>query len=408
MPRQALAIGTYGKISCKQQSNGSWRATTRYRDDDGETRTVQAFGPTKAKAEGNLKDKLKDRNPGQDKAITRETKLAELADLWLNELEYEKRTTPQTIELYRDEIDISTDKRAKKDTIKIKSALGGVRVREATTSRLDRHLKKVAEVGAWKARIHRVILSGMMGLAVRHDAITQNPVREVARIHQKREKPRAADIETLTALREQLRVWQSGAEIDGTPAYVSGPKRSRMILDIADVLLGTGVRPGEVLAIRWCDLDLAAEVPRVTICGTIIRLKGTGEGKGLIRQEWTKTDAGYRSIALPKFAVDTLMRRKLDATPNKLDLVFPNRNGDIYDPHNFRRTWREARGTTFAWVTPKTFRKSVATLIANEHSAEGAASQLGHADDGATARKHYIDKPHEAPDFTAILDRHAS
>jgi 3-deoxy-D-arabino-heptulosonate 7-phosphate (DAHP) synthase class II len=100
-----------------------------------------------------------------------------------------------------------------------------------------RHLKKVAEVGAWKARIHRVILSGMMGLAVRHDAITQNPVREVARIHQQREKPRAADIETLTALREQLRVWQSGAKIDGTPAYVSGPKRSRMILHIADVLL---------------------------------------------------------------------------------------------------------------------------------------------------------------------------
>ncbi|MGQ4619089.1 hypothetical protein [Nocardia sp. R7R-8] len=109
------------------------------------------------------------------------------------------------------------------------------------------------------------------------------------------------------------------------------------------------------------------------------------KARGLIRQEWTKTDAGYRSIALPKFAVDALMRRKLDATPNKLDLVFPNRNGDIYDPHNFRRTWREARGTNFAWVTPKTSRKSVATLIANEHSAAGPASQLGHADDGATA-----------------------
>ncbi|MCM6772753.1 tyrosine-type recombinase/integrase [Nocardia sp. CDC159] len=408
MPRQPLAIGTYGKISCKEQPNGSWRASTRYRDDDGETRTVQAFGPTRAKAEAALKNKLKDRNPGQEKAITRETKLADLADLWLSELEYEKRTVPQTIEQYRDEIDVSTDKRAKKDTIKIKSALGGVRVREATTSRLDRHLKKVAETGAWKARIHRVILSGMMGLAVRHDAISQNPVREVARIHRKRDKPRAADIATLTALREQLKAWQLGGEIDGIPAYTSGPKRSRMILDIADVLLGTGVRPGEVLAIRWCDLDLAAELPRVTICGTIIRLKGKKEdGKGLIRQEWTKTDAGYRSIALPKFAVDTLMRRKLDAKSNKLDLVFPNRNGDIYDPHNFRRSWREARGTTFAWITPKTFRKSVATLIANEHSAQGAASQLGHADDGATARKHYIDKPHEAPDFTAILDRHA-
>ncbi|WP_378735294.1 hypothetical protein [Nocardia brasiliensis] len=62
----------------------------------------------------------------------------------------------------------------------------------------------------------------------------------------------------------------------------------------------------------------------------------------------------------------------------------------------------------FAWITGKTFRKTVATLIAAEYGPEQAASQLGHADDGVVARKHYIDKPHEAPDFTPALDRLAS
>ncbi|WP_280428337.1 site-specific integrase [Nocardia brasiliensis] len=404
MPRQTLAIGTYGKIATKQQANGSWRASTRYRDDDGETRTVQAFGPTSAQAEANLKDKLKDRKPNTGHVITRDTKLAELADLWLKELEFEDGVTQQTIDLYTDEINVSTDKRARKDTIKIKSALGGVRVREATTSRLDRHIKKVAEVGREKARRHRVILSGMMGLAVRHDAIDQNPVREVGKLGRKKgAKPRAADLDTLKALRAQMEVWLSGKEIDGCPAYVSGPKRSRVILDVTDVALATGARPAEVLAIRWCDLDLAAPVPLVTISGTIVR----NSDKGLHRQEFTKTEAGYRILRLPRFAVTTLLRLKLEATQNDLDLVFPDRNGNIRDPHNFRRTWRQARGTEFAWITPKTFRKCVATLIAEECDAKDAASQLGHADGGETARKHYIDKPNEAPDNSELLERFA-
>ncbi|WP_228001726.1 tyrosine-type recombinase/integrase [Nocardia australiensis] len=165
--------------------------------------------------------------------------------------------------------------------------------------------------------------------------------------------------------------------------------------------LGTGARPGEVLAIRWCDLDLAAPVPLLTICGTVIR----NSTKGLHRQDWTKTDAGYRTVLLPQFVVDTLRRVKLEATTNELDLVFPDRKGGVREPHNFRRTWRQARGTTFAWITGKTFRKTVATLIAEEYGPAQAASQLGHADGGDVARKHYIDKPSQVDDFTPALDR---
>ncbi len=91
--------------------------------------------------------------------------------------------------------------------------------------------------------------------------------------------------------------------------------------------------------------------------------------------------------------------------PTTSGLVFTTRHGTIYDPHNFRRSWRRARGNEFAWVTPKTFRKTVATLIANEHGASHAARQLGHADDGTIAHRHYIDTPHEVADYTDLLDR---
>ncbi|WP_458688761.1 tyrosine-type recombinase/integrase [Nocardia tengchongensis] len=408
MPNPPLAIGTYGAINAKRQRNGSWRATTRIRDEDGETRTVQAFGPTKPRAISALKDRIKERATAAtpDRELTRDTRVSVLAELWLAELEFEHRTRPQTIDYYRSHIQVAKN-RGRDDTVKINTSLGGLRIREATTSRLDAYLREVARTAPAKARAHRVVLTGMFSLAVRRDVLSHNPVLNVARIPRSTERPRAADLATLRQLRDQLEVWVSGAAIDGTPAHTRGPQRSRIVLDVADVLLGTGARVGEALAIRWRDVDLCAEPPRVTLCGTIVRITHADGKLRPIRQEWTKTQAGYRSVVLPQFVVETLRRRAAEAVPNPLDLVFTVRSGGIYDPHNFRRSWRSARGSRFAWVTPKTFRKSVATLIANEHGADNAARQLGHADHGTTAHRHYIDTPPEVADFTDLLGRSA-
>ncbi|MCA2208627.1 tyrosine-type recombinase/integrase [Nocardia rosealba] len=406
MPNPPLAIGTYGAINTKRQPNGSWRASARFRDDDGTTRPVQAYGPTKARAVAALKDRLKERRRASSAGaeLTLDTKLCDLADMWLAELEFENRATPQTIDDYRSHIYVA-NKRGRKDTVKINTSLGGLRIREATTTRLDAHLREVARTWPSKARAHKVVLKGMMGFAVRRDVITHNPLLNVARIPRNAQRPRAADLPTLHALREQLETWLTGSAIAGTPAYQRGPRRSRIVLDVADVLLGTGARIGEALAIRWQDLDLDAEVPRLTICGTIVRVTQEDGVLRAVRQEWTKTQAGYRSVALPQFVVETLRRRATTAISNPLDLVFTGRGGAIYDPHNFRRSWRAARGETFNWVTPKTFRKSVATLIANEYGPSRAARQLGHADDGTIAQRHYIDTPHEVEDFRVLLSR---
>ncbi|MGN2639599.1 tyrosine-type recombinase/integrase [Nocardia takedensis] len=406
MPHPPLAIGTYGSINTKRQKNGSWRASTRFRDGDGITRPVQAMGPTKPRAVAALKKRLTERRhasrPGAD--LTLDTKLSDLADLWLAELEFENRATPQTIDYYRSHIHVAR-KRGREDTVKINTSLGGLHIREATTQRLDAYLKEVARTWPSKARAHRVVLTGMMGLAVRHDVIRHNPVLNVARLPRNTQRPRAADLPTLHALREQLETWVSGSDTPGTLARTRGRPRSRIVLDVADVLLGTGARIGEALAIRWQDLDLEADVPRVTIRGTIVRITNQDGVLRPIRQEWTKTQAGYRSVVLPRFVVEALRRRETVAVDNALDLVFTTRSGTIYDPHNFRRSWRSARGTKFDWVTPKTFRKTVATLIAHEYGPGHAAHQLGHADDGTTAKRHYIDTPHEVADFTGLLNR---
>ncbi|MHA4949236.1 tyrosine-type recombinase/integrase [Micromonospora sp. SD19] len=76
-----------------------------------------------------------------------------------------------------------------------------------------------------------------------------------------------------------------------------------------------------------------------------------------------QTIAG-RMVALPRFAVGMIMARKLVAADNPHDAIFASRRGTCLSPNNVRRQWREARADTdLAWVTPHTFRKTVATLI---------------------------------------------
>jgi integrase len=162
----------------------------------------------------------------------------------------------------------------------------------------------------------------------------------------------------------------------------------------------TGTRIGEALAVRWEDLDSSEQPPTLTISGTIVYVKG----KGFYRQPWTKSDAGYRTIVLPKFVVAILEWRRAQAKPNDLDAVFVSRNGTWLSPHNVRRQWRAAREDTgLDWVTPHTFRKTVATLIDREADTKTAAAQLGHKNEEITTT-YYIQKAQVAPDVSSVLD----
>lgn len=397
MSRPRIEIGQWGKVSTKEQSSGRYRAWARYRDTDGQTRTVQAFGGSAAEAERRLRAALHDRGRAHVSELSPATDIATLAKVWLDELEHVGELAPQTIAQYR--VDVENTICAPK------TGIGGLLLREATTSRIDRFLKTVSDRHPAKARRIKVILGQMLGLAARHDAIDTNPVRDVARIRSSKKTVRALTLDELEVLRRHVRLWESGAPTGDDGAQHTGRPRARGLLDLVDVLLATGARIGEVLALRWSDVDLSAEPATLTISGTVVRLPGRmANGGGLVRQGRTKTDAGYRVVKLPRFARDTLLRLSVDAKATADDLVFPSSTGTLRDPHNVRRQWRDARGERFAWVTPHSFRRTVATLIDRESTTEDAASQLGHSGTAVT-RKHYIEKATAAPDLTEVLDR---
>ncbi|GMA24746.1 hypothetical protein GCM10025864_25050 [Luteimicrobium album] len=207
-------------------------------------------------------------------------------------------------------------------------AVGNLRVREATVTRLDGHLKAVADgVGPPTAILAQTVLSGILGLAVRHGAAATNPIRNVAKIHSKTPDPRPLTLEEVETLRVCVISWQERETTSGRPKRGRPPTRD--LLDVVDLMLGTAMRIGEVLVLRWDDVDLDEGTLLVT--ATVVREDQERRPRKLIRQEHPKTTTSRRR--LPRFVVDMLMRRRVEQTgENPRNLVFPSAVGTLRDP----------------------------------------------------------------------------
>jgi integrase len=359
-----------------------YRARARFRDYDGVTRDVEAWGNSGAAAERALRVKLRDRSTPNNNEITADMRIARLGELWLDEITAEERIAPQTVSRYETSLRTA-----------VRPALGNLRLREATVSRLDRFLKAIATKHPAAARGTKTVLGQMLAMAVRHDALTTNPVRDLGRLRRRRRSVKALSLHDLQAVRAAIRDWQA------SPPGKPGPRHTTDLADIVDLLLATGARIGEVLAVRWVDIDVSSPRPTLTFSGTLVQVKG----RGLFRQPWTKSDAGYRTVVLPRFAIDMLLRRQVSAIANPHDAIFCSRRGTWLSPNNVRRQWRNARkDTDLEWVTPHTFRKTVATLLDREADTKTASEQLGHATEEVTTT-YYIEKAKLAPDVSDVL-----
>ncbi|TWJ22428.1 phage integrase family protein [Micromonospora endolithica] len=162
-------------------------------------------------------------------------------------------------------------------------------------------------------------------------------MRDTGRLRKPRRTVVALTDENLQAVRTAIRDWQR--LIPGRP----GPRHNGDLADVVDLMLATGVRIGDI-ALRWEDLDLATERPTLTICGTLVFVKGkaSSDSPGL------RCDAGHRVVMPPRFAVGMLLARKLSAADKPHDAIFAFRRGTWLSPNNVRRQWREARADTDA------------------------------------------------------------
>lgn len=199
-------------------------------------------------------------------------------------------------------------------------------------------------------------------------------------------------------IRAAARDWRAG---EG----VCGPRPDGQVRDLIEVMLGTGVRIGEALALRAGDVDLDAYPSTVTVNGTIVALSG----RGVARQPTPKTNESHRTIAIPTFVADVL-RARLDRMGREDDqaLLFSTRHGRPLAPNNVRRTFRQilkSVGLDGIDITPHAFRRTAATLLARDIDLNVAAEVLGHAST-RTTKAHYAEPaPHANEAAAQALER---
>lgn len=176
----------------------------------------------------------------------------------------------------------------------------------------------------------------------------------------------------------------------------------RQLPEFVDVLMSTGCRPNEVLSLRWSDVDLLADPPTMTITGTMID-HGAVKGEALHRQDERKGDAPAHTVILPKLAVEALTTLFGDAAGPDSP-VFSNRDGGWMSLANMRRSLRAALPEELRWVTPRSFRPTVATVVRDNLGPPEAQAQLSHAK-LATTERHYLERRTVGPDARKALDQ---
>ncbi|WP_167678685.1 site-specific integrase [Rhodococcus sp. B10] len=283
-------------------------------------------------------------------------------------------------------------------------ALGELLINEVRVSAVDACLTTLAKRTPGNAKLARVVCLGVFGKAVRLELMQRNPVREISLPRHKREAVRSVTIEELTEIRRRVSLYCRHEEIDeaGLTRKRPGPKPGQDLQDIMDLLIATGARIGEILALLHEDVFAEAMPPTVVIGGTLVVPRAAGEK--LWRQPHRKGEAPPLTLILPEFGADVLRRRA--AAPvflNPHSAVFVTSTGNWLSPSNVRRNWRAALGSDFGWVKPHSFRKTVATLIKAKYGVETAQSQLGHSSTRVT-EAHYIERMNSAPDTTGALD----
>lgn len=170
---------------------------------------------------------------------------------------------------------------------------------------------------------HRVLHRGLER-AVEAEVLARNAAHPI-----KPPKVEAVEVEALTA---------------GDMATVLGKLEGHPLHPIAALALGSGMRRGELLALRWQDLDLANKSVKVERS-----LEQTAAG---LRFKSPKTRHGKRTISIPDSTVEILSahrKRQLElrmalgmGKPDADALVFCQPDGSPLTPDYLSRDWRLA------------------------------------------------------------------
>jgi len=217
------------------------------------------------------------------------------------------------------------------------------------------------------ARIHRVLHKGF-AVAVQRRQMARNPCDDI-------KAPRVPE--------RELEVY----ERDQVIQLLRKTTESVVHLPVAFALL-TGMRRGEILALRWEDVNLDAQ--RIAVRRSLSQTRKEGlvfkapkNGKGRVLPLTT----GLVQILRRHREEQDRRRQELGAEWQEHGLVFPNPNGTPRPPDNFSHTWRQF--ILKSGLPVKRFhdlRHTHCSLLLNDGvPVKNASAHMGHSGIGITA-----------------------
>jgi integrase len=329
-----------------------------------ETLGRETDGWTEKKARAELEARLTDvRREGLRKpqALT----LSVFADEWLATYPDTKGLKRSTRESYESLIERH-----------FKPALGHLRLEALDVAQVERYLAVKRRAGLQPRTLNRHLnlLNLILSAAVRRQFVRLNPVGAIDRPREPRRRW------TILSPVEVGRAERAFLEIEEDFAWL---EQARVVFL---TVVGAGLRRGEILGLRWRDVDLADPA------GAILRVRET-----FVRgaEDTPKSEAGERTIALgPKLAEELWQHRRRTAFSGDGERVFCHlTKGSPIDHKRYARTLREALAKAKIEKTMRPFHDGRHTSITNSAAAGLSPAALmaraGHSDFKTT--QGYID-----------------
>lgn len=293
-----------GEGSIYKYRNGWAAHVTVGTDEAGRQRRRVVYAATRAEVVAKLDEERALAARGA--ADTRALKVGDYLKAWLDDVAAQ-RVRPGTLDVYALALR------------PVREELGGVALRRLSPLHLQALLRRLEERGA-SARARQMTVTYLKTAlrdAVRMRLLPSSPGDAV-------DRPRAPRPEIRHLDARQVRALLVAAAHDPLEALYA-------------TAVGTGLRLGELLGLKWCDLDLDAGTLHVRRA----LVEEVRTGRRTLAEP--KTKHARRKVDLPAFVVAALRRHhaRLGATPHPERLVFTSPQGEPVRRSNLhRRSWK--------------------------------------------------------------------
>jgi len=235
-------------------------------------------------------------------------------------------------------------------------ALEGLKINRITTATVEKFITDKQNEGMHLLTLRKVLvaLNQVMAYAVRHRYLDHNPVRDA-------ERPRGQG----EVKQSKIRVL-SPAEIKALVECVESPKYRTMFM----VAIMSGVRQGELLGLKWSDVDW--ENRQIQIQRTFNN------------QRWfdTKSRTSNRRIDLGPATIAALKWWKSICPENTHGLIFPNGAGEPMNHNNLvtRHFFPALKAAGLPQIRFHDLRHTYASLLIEQgENVKYIQAQLGHS-----------------------------